>query len=136
LSEHLKEIVNRWMGEVWRDRNLDAIDELHAPQYRDRSLPDRPGPEPYKAGVAELFAAFPDFRAVTEDLVIDEAGNKVAVLWTATGTHRGTFMGVASTGKRIEFAGIEVLWIEDGRIAGRWGEWDGISLLEQLGALD
>jgi predicted ester cyclase len=94
LSERLKEIADRWMEEVWRERNLDTIDELYAPHYQDRSLPDHsPGLGPYKASVAELFAAFPDFYAFTEDLVIDDAGNKVAVLWTATGTHRGTFRG-------------------------------------------
>ncbi len=124
------------MRDVWRDQDLDAIDDLHAPDYRDRSLPDRLGPEPYKAVVAELFAAFPDFRATTEDMVIDAEANKVAVLWTAMGTHLGPFMGVAPTGRRIGFAGIEVLWIEDGLIAGRWGEWDGVSLLKQMGAVD
>ena len=88
MSERLKEVADRWMEEVWRERNLDAIDELHAPHYQDRSLPDHsPGPGPYKASVAELFAAFPDFYAIAEDLVIDDAG-KVAVLWTATGAHR------------------------------------------------
>lgn len=135
MREQLKAVAERWMEEVWRRRDLDAIYEIHAPDYRDRSLPNRPGPEPYRADVAALFAAFPDFHAAAEDVIVDESASKVVVLWTATGTHRGEFMGVAPTGRRIEFAGIEALRIEDGRIVERWGEWDGTSLLEQLGAI-
>lgn len=134
-----RSVAERWMEEVWSKRDVGAIDELHSPDFRDESLKDRPpGPqtiEAYKDEVAELFRAFPDFVAETEDLVVDEAAGKVALLWRATGTHRGEFMGAASSGKPVIFAGIEVLWVEGGRIVRRWGEWDGIALLEQLGLL-
>ena len=42
-------------------------------------------------------------------------------------------MGVLPTGERVTFEGIEILLIEDGLIVERWGEWDGISVLKQLG---
>jgi predicted ester cyclase len=33
----------------------------------------------------------------------------------------------------IQFVGIEIVRVADGRIAERWGEWDGLALLDQLG---
>ncbi len=64
--------------------------------------------------------------------MVDEAANKVAVRWTATGSHRESFMDVEPTGKRINFRGIEIVRIERGQIVERWGEWNGIELMEQL----
>jgi len=68
-------------------------------------------------------------------MVLDVDTGKVAVRWSATGTHRGTFLGVPPTGKRVHFCGIETLRIAESLIAERAGEWDGIAILEQLGAL-
>jgi len=134
--DELKAIAGRWMEEVWQKGHVEAIDELHAPSFVDRSPAGRtPDSEGFKAGVAELYAAFPDFRAVTEQLVIDALAGTVAIKWTAAGTHKGAFMGVAPTGRRVAFEGIEILRIENGLIVERWGEWDGISLLQRLGAL-
>ncbi len=128
-------VATAWMERVWRRRDLAAIGELHAPDFRDRSPAGRdPGLVAYAAGVAELFAAFPDFETITDDLVVDTATATVAIRWTATGTHRGAFLGAAPTGRRIAFRGIEIIRIAGGRITERWGEWDGLDLLLQLGA--
>ncbi len=71
---------------------------------------------------------------MTSDLVIDPAAGKVAIRWTATGSHSAPFLGVSATGKQITFHGIEIIRIVHNRIVERWGEWDGIGLLEQLRA--
>jgi steroid delta-isomerase-like uncharacterized protein len=129
----LKRTVDRWMKEVWQERTIEAIDELHSPECVDRSPAGRsPDNKGFKEGLVELYEAFPDFYATTEDLVIDASGGKVAVRWSAVGTHKGEYMGVPPTGKRITFRGIEILRIKKGRIVERWGEWDGINRLEQL----
>lgn len=57
----------------------------------------------------------------------------VAVRWTAVGTHRGAYLGAEPTGRRISFKGIEFIRCREGRITERWGEWDGLDLLGQLG---
>lgn len=130
----LKEIVDRWMDEIWQKRNVDAVDELHASDFVDRSPAGRsPDNRGFKEGLVRLYQAFPDFYATTDDLVIDASEGKVALRWSAVGTHKREYMGVPPTGKRVTFRGIEILRIENGRIVERWGEWDGIDLLEQLG---
>ena len=131
----LAAVAVNWMERVWRQRDLAALAQLHAPDFRDRSPAGRdPGLAAYAAGVAELFAAFPDFETTTEDLVVDTATATVAIRWTAAGTHRGVFLGAAPTGRRITFRGIEIIRIAGGRITERWGEGDGLDLLDQLGA--
>jgi steroid delta-isomerase-like uncharacterized protein len=131
----LAAVAADWMDRVWRRRDLAALSELHAPDFRDRSSAGRDaGLAAYEAGVAELFAAFPDFETVTDDLVVDTATATVAIRWTAAGTHAGSFLGAAPTGRRITFRGIEIIRIAGGRITERWGEWDGLDLLDQLGA--
>jgi predicted ester cyclase len=86
--------------------------------------------------VADLYRAFPDFCALIDDLVVDEAAGKVTIRWSATGTHQDMFMGVLPTGRSITCRGIDILLVDDRtlRIVERWGEWDGIDLLGQLGA--
>jgi steroid delta-isomerase-like uncharacterized protein len=86
-------------------------------------------------GIMELYAAFPDFYATIDDLVLDVDAEKVAVRWTATGTHRGTYQGAVATGKRVLFHGIETLHISNGRIIERAGEWDEGNIRRQLGVL-
>lgn len=122
------------MERVWRDRDVSAIDDLHDEAFIDRSPAGPRGVDraAYAAAAAELFAAFPDFEAVTEGLAVDRRRGQVTVRWTATGTHRGAFLGVAPTGEVVRFQGIEILKIRRGRIRERWGEWDGLAILDQL----
>jgi len=136
ITQSIKEIklvAEEWMERVWQRHDLDAIDELHASDFIDHSAADREtNNAAYRTGIAELYVAFPDFYARTDDLVPDPTSGKIAIRWSATGTHSAAFFGIPATGKQIKFAGIEILRIENGRIAERWGEWDGISILKQL----
>lgn len=136
MTKHLKEVADCWTEEVWQGRDIDAVDRLHAPDFVDRSNPAGRAPDNagFKQGLRDLFAAFPDWYASSDDLVADEAAGKVAVRWSASGTHMGPFMGRAATRRRVTFQGIEILRIVDGRIAERWGEWDGLAILAQLDA--
>ena len=121
------------MERVWRQRDIEAVDDVHTPDFIDRSPAGRGSDNAaYKAGLIELFEAFPDWYATTEDLIIDIAQGKVAVRWTATGTHQCSFMGYSATRRQTRFSGIEIVTIREGRIAERWGEWDGLDLLAQL----
>lgn len=123
------------MEEIWRKRNLAVFDEIHSPTFLDRCPAGRASDRrSYGQSIIELFRAFPDWEAITEDLVVDVTTSKVAVRWTATGTHRAEFFGFAPTHKRIIFRGIEIVRVEGEQIVERWGEWNEVELLRQLGA--
>ena len=134
MRKELRAIALRWMVEIWQEGKVGAVDELHAPDFIDHSPGSRNSDnEGFKSGVRDHYKAFPDFYAATEELAIDEAAGKVTILWAATGTHLGEYLGVPPSGRRIAFRGIEILRIENDRIVERWGEWDGMDLLVQLG---
>ena len=136
-SDHaqLSQLAARWIEAGWQQGNAALIDELHSADFVDRAAAGRaPDREGFKQGIVKLYTAFPDFHAVVEDLVVDVPRQTVAVRWTARGTHRGAYLGVPATGRVIRFQGIEIIRVEAGRIAERWGEWDGLDLMEQLRA--
>ena len=134
--DKLKIIAERWIKEGWQAGNVGALDELHTPNFVDHSPAGRASDNAgFKAGVTELYVAFPDFYAVIDDLIIDPATGKITIRWSAEGTHKGNFMNIPPTERRIAFQGIEIIRLENERIIERWGEWDGIGLLQQLGVL-
>lgn len=134
--EELEAVARRWVELGWQRGDAEATMALYAKDFVDLSSPgrERGTREDNALGIRELYAAFPDFYTVIDDLLVDVEQGKVAVRWTATGTHRGAFLGVAASGQRVRFRGIETLVIRNGFIIERAGEWDGIAILEQMGA--
>jgi len=91
------------------------------------------GAEALKQVWAMLLHAFPDLCVTVEDVIAD--GDKVVVRNTVTGTHQGTYMGLAATGKTVTYGEIFILRFVDGRIAQTWGVVDVASQLKQLGLI-
>jgi steroid delta-isomerase-like uncharacterized protein len=134
-ADEIRRLAIRWIEEGWQKGREGVVDELHAPEFVDRDPGGRPPDrEGFKRGLRDLYAAFPDFEARIEDVVVDESRSEAAVRWTGAGTHRSAYLGVGPTGRRIRFKGIEILRFDGGWIVERWGEWDGLDLLAQLGA--
>ena len=68
----------------------------------------------------------------TENWMIAE-GDKVAVCFTAKGTHDGVFQGVPATGKHYELSAMTVWRFVDGKIAEEWLFSNDLDLYRQLG---
>jgi steroid delta-isomerase-like uncharacterized protein len=134
--DELAWIARRWVELGWQRGDADGVLRLYAPDFVDLGNPSgRPGTAAENvAGIRALYAAFPDFNATIGELIIDEVAGAVAIRWSATGTHRGPFFGIAPTGRPIRFAGIETLRVRDGLIRERAGEWDALGILAQLRA--
>ena len=62
-------------------------------------------------------------------------GDKVAVHWKGTATHKGEFFGIAPTGKRVTIAGTSIIQIVGGKIIREVGYMDTLGVLQQIGAL-
>jgi len=112
-----------------------TIDEVFQPDVLiSTPLPvEATGAEALKQVWAMLLHAFPDLRVAVEDVIAD--GDKVVVRNTVTGTHQGTYMGLAPTGKTVTYGEIFILRFVDGRIAQTWGVVDVASQLKQLGLI-
>ena len=135
MSEENKALARRAFEEVWNQGNLDAMDEIYAPDVVDHSrAPGFPeGVEGSKAFISMYMNAFPDTK-MTVDLQIAE-GDIVATRWTAHGTHKGELMGIPATGKQVTVTGIGIDRIAGGRIVESWGEFDQMGMMQQLGVV-
>ena len=60
------------------------------------------------------------------------AGDIVAARWHARGTSQGDFLGVAPTGRSLDYTGISMYRIEPDRIAEIWETRNTLGILHQL----
>jgi predicted ester cyclase len=66
---------------------------------------------------------------------IHVAGDIVTVRGTITGTHVGPFLGLAPTGKKVEFGAIDIHRVSAGRIVESWHIEDLAVMLHQVGGM-
>ena len=78
-------------------------------------------------------SAFPDFKATIDDIIAE--GDKVVIRQTFSGTHKGEFMGIAPTGKRVSFGVMDIVRIAGGKFVEHWGQMDSMGMMQQLGAI-
>jgi steroid delta-isomerase-like uncharacterized protein len=131
-----KNVVRRLYEEVWNKRKPELITEviasshaLHHPYSTGSAI----GPEAYQQHYLTLVTGFPDLRLGIEDIITE--GDKVVVSWTLTGTHKGEFMGVGPTNKKVSVDGITINHIGNGKIMDSYVSYDTLGLLRQIGAV-
>jgi steroid delta-isomerase-like uncharacterized protein len=131
-SQENKKIAERFIDEVWRQGQLDKIDELFAPDYVDHSFGPQPaGREDLKQFVAMFRQAFQDLEYDLQQVLSD--GDRIASRDTVHATHKGEFMGIPATGKRVSVSAMHFLRFANGQIVEHWGITDVGGLMQQLG---
>ena len=132
ISEQAKAVVRRNTEEVQGKGNFELFDELFADDFLDHT--PQPNMVPNKEGVRGLYRglreAFADFHAVIHWQAVD--GDLVTTYKTYHGTHKGVFLGVAPTGKKIQFETVDAMRVKDGKITEHWGVANLYSLIQQL----
>jgi len=114
------------------DGYVSRIDDLYVGQSETAPGPIR-GREGVRQHLETLLKAFPDLRIEIEQIIA--SGDSLVVRTSATGTHKGSFAGVAPTNKSIVLQGCNVFEIRNGKaIKGRLYA-DNATLFQQLGAL-
>ncbi|MFE2999899.1 ester cyclase [Nocardia sp. NPDC059246] len=87
-------------------------------------------PAAVTAQFSPLVSGFPDWHWEIRHLVVD--GNYIAVHFTVTGTHRGTFQGIEATGRRVTISEFTLYHLEDGKFAEVWDYTDIDALMRQI----
>jgi steroid delta-isomerase-like uncharacterized protein len=133
--EKNKEIVVRYVDEV-NKQNYDALDDLVVEDYVDHD--PVPGQEPGLAGLKKAYAmfsdAFPDVNFIFEDVFGE--GDMVVGRGVIYGTHKGTFLGIPATGKRVRWTGTRLFRLNrEGKLTDGWINIDLLGLMQQLGAI-
>jgi predicted ester cyclase len=132
-AQDMIEIQTRWAEEVINQGRLDVLDEILSPDIVDHDpAPDqKPGPEGFKGFFATMRSAFPDLQVTGETMVAD--GDQLAVAYRMDGTHQGEFLGLAPTGRKVSFRGLQIARFADGKAVERWGSSDQLGMFQQLG---
>ena len=133
-AEDVRRLAARHV-ETWQAHDAALLASTHAP----KSTVDSPsagrheGREQIEQAYGRWLAAFPDIELHIENLVADS--NQAAVFVRVTGTHRGDFMGLRATGKKIEFRCVLLQQFEHGLITYERRVYDFSALMIQLGLL-
>ncbi len=132
MSEENKAVVRRFVEEIPNKKNLDALDELASPNIIAHHIPPgMPGGfEGFKAMVGMVLSALPDAKMEIQDLLAE--GDKVVLRWRMTGTHKGELMGVPASGNPVDFTGIVIERIENGKMAEHWEQMDMMGLMQHF----
>jgi predicted SnoaL-like aldol condensation-catalyzing enzyme len=133
VGDRNKELFRRLLVEGFGGGNVDVVDELFAPDYREHQPGFSPGPEGVKGAIRYLHGAFPDFTMTVEDVVVD--GDKIWGRMRARGTNLGPIMGRPPTGKVMDITVIDICRFADGKLVEHWGVPDRFAQMEQLGLL-
>jgi len=135
-AERNEQLGRRYFEEVWNRGNLDALDQLLAPDYVNHT-PSTANPPPGPAGLKPIVAgmrqAFPDLHYEIQDVVA--TADAVVMRVVMTGTHRGNLFGLAPTNRRVTVDQINIEHIENGRIVEHWRVTDELKLMRQLGVV-
>ena len=134
-TEANKAIQRRMIEEIWNQKKLDVIDELCASDFvfHDPAESGISGPEGFRQFVSMYQTAFPDLQFTIEDQIA--SGDKVALRWTATGTHKAELMGIPPTDVHATTVGITIVRIVDGKVVAEWAQWDALGQMQQLGVI-
>jgi len=134
-TEQNKNLVLRWREEIWNKRNVNIIDELHAPDCVGH-YSGIPGPIRGREALKKLFTAYlaafdihvtPAFLIAEGDMVVVHDTNRLK--------HTGAFQGIPPTGKEATATSTDIYRIVDGKIVEQWFEADFTGFMQQLGVL-
>lgn len=120
-------LLSKWFQEVWNEGRREAIDELLAENITAHGL----GPDGHTKGIEAFKSFYDDFRnqlsdvqVLVEDVVSQD--DVETALCKVTAVH-------IPTGKRVNFSGICMAKIQDGKIAEAWNQYDFLKMYQQIG---
>lgn len=127
-------VAEAYLDYLWSRGNLHFLELLVAPdcKVRDSLFGESTDSEHVKAQVCEMHQAFPDLAYTIEE-VIANAGNQLALRWSARGTHRGSLLGIPPTQRAFALSGILLMRFAEARLIAITSLWEPCSMLGQLG---
>ena len=115
--EENKELIHQVIEVIINQGNLNAIDDVFAPDFVDRSTQEQvPGPEGVKQFFLAVRADFPDLRVSIDDLIAE--GDKVVI--------RTTWRGTRPSGQQAARTMIQIFRLADSKITEEWNEGEGL----------
>jgi predicted ester cyclase len=118
------DLVRRLVDEAMNGQDLGVIDEL----YTEALAPK------VRRAFEQFRAAFPDWHQELVEVVED--GDTVVARYRCTGTHLGSWQGLAPTGRTMRVDEVHIYRLHGGRIARVWALEDTWTRMRQLAGDD
>lgn len=140
-SDDHRRLYERWLLELWHG-DESVADEILADDFVIHQARSQPGESETVRGPQAGIEMVQMGRAAFSDLTFEieigpiVEGDMLAARWVGRGRYAGGMPGAsAPEGTEVTFGGIDIMRVADGRLAEYWVSSDGISLMQQLGAL-
>lgn len=130
--EKNKAIAKVFFDELYNNGNLSAIDQFVDSNVTvHNTFPwQREGAKAFYDTVEIFKLAFPDLK-IKFDEVVGE-GDKVVCAFTASGTHKETFLNIPATNKSVEYAEVNIVKFRDEKIVAHWVVSDTYKLMQKI----
>ena len=132
-AEQAVSLANEFLTRVWGEtHDLDAIDELMTEDYRIWTG-GKPvsGRAAFKQWVQKFQTIYQQAFCRIDETFANEKGDRVVSRWFDTGINNGMF-NLPPDGRTVEFSGIAIWRIENGRLAECWVERAALEAFQQL----
>jgi len=138
MAVNNKALIHRWFDEVWNQGRVESIDELLADEcvihgLADSSGKEVEGPAAFRAFHTQFREAFPDMAITIEDTIAED--DRVVARCSVRGKHTGDSLGFKATQAPIEFTGIAIVRVKDGKLVEAWNNFDFMTMNKQLGVI-
>ena len=134
VADRTRRLVGRFYEEAWNAADESAAREILDADFRFRGSlgAERRGPDGFIAYMRDIHAALADYRCTIDDMIVSQ--HRAAVRSRFRGVHRGSFLGVAATGRHIAWAGAAFFTVAGDRLGEAWVLGDVDTIRQQLGA--
>jgi len=118
LANQNKTLMRRVYEEMWNQGNPAVAAEIFVQ------------PAGVERFVSQFLVSFPDLQHTVEEMIAEH--DRVAVRFSASGTHVGQWLQFLPTGKSIHYTGVTIARIAENKIIEHQTWWDKAGLLEQV----
>jgi len=134
-TEESRTLVEHWFKKVLTKHDLELLDTMALAEIliHKTAMPFEAsyyGINGAKTWLGEQWSSFPDLE-ITEYFTLAQ-GDIVVARWKARGRSEGNFLILPPTGKTVEYTGVSMYRIEEGKIAEIWETRNTLGIMQQL----
>ena len=135
-----KQLIRRFVEELWNERRLEVADAIFAKDCVTHQLQSGVpsdavprGPQAIKEHVTGWIASFPDLHFTVEQMLSED--DRVVMQLLMEGTHRGAWLGIPASGKKMQIRMFTVHRVVQGKIVEDWVLVESLGFFQQLGVV-
>ncbi len=131
LVDRNRAVALRVFEEIFNQRRPEIAAEIYSPNFRNHGIHSDASLEVDQGWARGELQAFPDLRMTVVKTVAEN--DLVTILWIFRGTHaRDGYGGFPPTGTYMEFRGITIFRVVDGRIEEEWTTFNQWSVIPRF----